>query len=52
MADVKALFEELSKLTKDEAKTLKDMLAAKLPKSEPKPKKDDKKAEESAAQEG
>lgn len=46
MADVNALFQEVSKLSKADAKSLKEMLDAKMPKSEPKAKKGDDKKEE------
>jgi len=52
MADVNALFQEVSKLSKADAKSLKEMLEAKMPKSEPKAKKgEDKKADSDAASE-
>ena len=47
MADVNALFQEVSNLSKADAKNLKEMLEAKLPKSEPKAKKGEKKQENS-----
>ena len=47
MADLEALFNEVSKLSKAEAGQLKEMLQDKMPKSEPKAAK----AEEAAAEE-